>query len=93
MISTGRPSILAGVVGADDLRVVEPADGLHLALEARDGPLVLDAALGHDLQRDHAIQLGVQCLVDRAHAAVPEFLQEFVFAKLAGDGKGHHGGA
>ena len=28
----------AGVVGADDLRVVEPADGLHLALEAARWP-------------------------------------------------------
>ena len=80
-------------MGADDLGVVEPADGLHLALEACDGPLVLDAALGQHLQRDDALQLGVQCLVDRAHAAVPEFREELVFAKLAGDGKGHHCGA
>ena len=81
----------AGIVGADDLRVVESADGLHLALEASDGPLVLDAALGQHLQGDDAVQLGVQGLVDRAHAAVPKFLQELVFAKLAGDGKRHRG--
>ena len=83
----------AGVVGADDLRVVQPADGLHLAFEACDGPLVLDVALGQHLDRDNPVELGVQGLVDGAHAAVPELLEELVFAKLAGDGKRHHGGA
>ena len=53
----------------------------------RDGPLVLDAALDQHLQGDHAVQFGVQCLVDRAHAAATEFLQELVFAKLTRDGK------
>ena len=32
---------LAGVVGANDMRMIEPPDGLHFPLESNDGPWVI----------------------------------------------------
>ena len=72
---------LPGVVGADDVVMVQLADGLHLAFEAGDRPRVLRAARRKHLERDHPIELGVQGLVDRAHAAVAQLLDQLILAK------------
>ena len=65
----GGAVMLADVVQRADVRVVQPGDGLGLALEA--GTAVgVGAELGRqDLDGDAAIEAGVAGLVDLAHAA------------------------
>ena len=70
-----------GVEGRDDARVVELADRLHFALESGDGLGVVHPLFGDHLQGDDAVELGVQGLVDRAHAALAEFLQKAILAE------------
>ncbi len=70
--------------------MVQPPDGLHLAFEAGDGVLIAQPAAGQNLDGHDAVQLGVQCLVDPAHAAAAEFFENLVFAEHLGHvaGKG-----
>ncbi len=77
----GHAVDLAGVVGQDDVGMGQPADGPHLACEAGHGLRVGPASAGEDLQRHHAIELGVQGLVNPAHAAAAQLLQHLVFAQ------------
>jgi hypothetical protein len=82
---------LAGVVGLDDVRVCQSADGLHLAIEAGERLSVSHAASGKDLQGNHAIELRVQRLVDRAHAPLSELTDELVFPEGFGKRRGRCG--
>ena len=74
---------IAGVVGLDDVRMVELADGLHLALEAGDR-LGVDAGCPWPAPSGPpSFELGVPGLVDRAHAAFAQLGQQLVFAQAA----------
>lgn len=58
---------LTGVVGADDIRVVELPNRLHLSLEAGYRPLIGNFLLGQDLDRHNPLELGMPSLVDGPH--------------------------
>jgi len=75
---------LARVHGPHDVRVFQLADGLHLLLEAGDPLRVVHGARQEDFDRHELVELGVQGLVDRAHPALAELLQQAIFADLAG---------
>ena len=65
----GAPVLLARVDHADDVRVRELRDGARLAAEALElVGLGRDVAV-HELDRDAALQRGVEGAVDRRHAA------------------------
>ena len=51
-----RVAVGAGVVDADDVRVVEPCRGLRLAAEPRDEPRVARELREQDLDRDGAVR-------------------------------------
>ena len=74
---------LARVVGPHDVRMVQPADRLHLATEAADRLGIVQVAVGKDLEGDGLIEIDLPGLVDDAHAAVAQFLQQFVVAQAA----------
>ncbi len=83
----GRAVDLAGIESLDDVRVGEPADGLHLAFEAADGLAVAHAATGQHLDGHNAIEFHVQCLIDPAHAAAAQFFEDLVFAQGLRNGR------
>jgi hypothetical protein len=76
----------AEVVDGDDAGMVQPAGGLGLVAESRGrraGAVVVGVELGADrLQRDGALDVGVEPLVDDTHRAFTENLGDAVFAKL-----------
>ncbi len=76
-----RSRNLASIHGADDIGMINRADGFHLAIETGHRTLVPDPVPCEDLQRHHAAQLGVQGLVDRAHPSFAQFLEQLVFAE------------
>src|SRR5262245_9310927 len=61
---------LLGVVGADDVGVVELGSGLDLAAEAFDCRGVAREAAAEDLQRDGPLHDAVLGLVDDSYAAL-----------------------
>ena len=72
---------LAGVECADDVRMVNRADDLHLALEAGDGLRVIEQPLRQDFQGHGLVELDVPGPIDRAHAAFAQLLEQFVVAQ------------
>ncbi len=64
-----------------DVGVMELGDGLRLALEAPQEVGRLGEVRVHDLDRDKAIQVGVESFVDLGHAAAPETFLELIFAE------------
>ena len=74
----------AEVVHLHDMGMIEPRYGAHFALEAhrilaRGGPV--ERARKDGLDRDPAVQGGVQAVVDQAHRAFPEHALDLVAAK------------
>jgi len=67
---------LAGVGGSDNVRMLQLANRFHLAFETLDRCFVLHAVGGQDLQCNNLVQLGMQCLVDGAHAAFAQLGQK-----------------
>jgi len=68
------------VQGADDVGMVEPADGLHLPLEPGDRPLASQPARRQDLEGHFPAQLRVEGLVDCSHPALGQLFQDLVLA-------------
>ena len=77
-----RPFDLAGVMGPDDVRMIELADRLHLAFEPGHRVLVRDAILGQDLDGDDPLELRMSRLVDRPHPPFAQFGEQLVLAQL-----------
>ncbi len=75
--------VLADLVDGDDVRVVEPGDGLGLVAEPAD--LVVGGQRGgpDHLQGDGAVQADLSGLVDDAHAAAAELGLDLVVAEIA----------
>ena len=78
------PFMLADFVDGHDVRMIQPRRRLRLALKA--GDLLRRGELpGPDaLQGDDAIEADLPGLVDDAHAAAADLLQQFVIAKRLG---------
>ena len=74
---------LARVVGPHDVRMIQSSDRLHLAAEAADRLGIIQVAMGKDFQGDRLVEIDLPGLVDDAHAAVAQFLQQFVVAQAA----------
>ena len=73
---------LAGVHGADDIGVIDPAHRLHLAIEAGLCHRVRGAVVWKDLQGDDLVQPHLPRLVHDPHAAFAEFCQQFILSQL-----------
>jgi hypothetical protein len=83
----GNGVVLAVLVDADDVGMVQPARGLRLVLEARHvlrGELRLDQALADGLDRYQALDVRIERLVDRAHRALAQGAPDLVLAEAFG---------
>ena len=86
------PAFFGIFVNRDDVRMTEPARCLRLALEPREhfAGIGLSELLRSDrLDRDRALDEGVETFVDDPHRAAPEFAADFVFAQLRWNRLGH----
>ncbi len=70
---------LAGVVGSNDVGMVESADRPHLVLEAPNADFV-HVAGSQDFERDHLAEFDVAGLVNRSHAAIAQFFEHLVLS-------------
>ncbi len=75
------PFLLAEAEQADDVRMVELAEGLDLGLEADAEALFLGQAGGEQLDGGRLARLAMDALVDRAHAAAAELADDLIGAK------------
>jgi hypothetical protein len=74
----GLALVLADVINSADIGVIECGGSLRLALEPFQGLPVLGEFFGQELQGDGALELGVLGLIDHAHAAATEPLNDAV---------------
>ncbi len=72
---------LAGVVSANDIRMFQGPDRLHLPFESGYGLRFVKIPLGQHFQSHGLVQVDLPCFVDDAHAAVAEYLLKLVVAK------------
>ena len=72
---------LARVVGLDDVRMAQPSDRLHLPPETADRLGIIEKPMGKDFQGNDLVEIDLPGLVDNAHAAMAQFLQQFVVAQ------------
>jgi len=79
--------VLVDVVDGADVGVVEGGGGSRLALEPLQGDPVVEELLGQELQGHPTTQTRVLGLVDHAHSAPTEPVQDAV----VGDGLADHG--
>jgi NADPH-dependent ferric siderophore reductase len=81
------PSLLVGVEDGHDVRMVQPRGRLGLAQEELEGPgMVAAQPLRQALQGDDAAEPGIAGLVDDAHPAAADLLEQLV-ADLADEGR------
>ena len=73
-----------GVVGSDDVGVIECGGGLDFAMEASHGSRVVEQAAIHDFERYDAIHHRVLCFEDDAHAAFADAVQQPVATEIEG---------
>ena len=66
------------VVNANDVAMGDPLGQPQFLLEAVNDRGILRQVGTNHLQRDHAIEFQIARLVDRAHAALPQRLQDLV---------------
>ena len=72
-----QPLGLAEIVHGNDVRMIERSKSLRLPKKARGEPVVFPKRRRKNLYRDHAIELFMPRLVDFAHSATPEELNQF----------------
>ena len=81
----GDVLVLAVLVDADDVGMVDPPGGARLVLEAADelrGEIGIDEVHPHRLDRDRALDVRIERLVDDAHRALAEDALDFVLAEF-----------
>ena len=84
-------AVVAHVVDAADVRVVEARDRLRLAMEPL-APLVAQAVgLDQNLDRDRSIEPAIVAAIDFAHAASAERRDDLVRPEARTGGKDHSG--
>ena len=71
---------LVGVEGPYHVGMIEPADQLHLALKPGDDPIVRGDLRRDDLERDHPVHHDMMGLVDSAHRAGADPVEDDVTA-------------
>src|SRR4029079_9894752 len=79
--------VFAVLVNADDVRMLEPAGGFRLVLEARHvlgGELRRDVVFAYRLDRDEARDVRVVRLVDDPHRPLAEDAADLVLAETLG---------
>ena len=76
----------ADLVDGDDVRVLEPGGGLGLGAEPGAVGVGRQVRLADHLQRDDPVEALLPGLVDDAHAAAAEFLEQLEVAELARQG-------
>src|SRR5205807_943719 len=92
----GPRPVHARIQHADDVRMLQSASDLAFAGEAHAEPHFAEDALSHDLDGDDPAAALVLTLVDGAHAALADLVQDQVVADFcAGDLQAHwiHGSA
>ena len=86
-------SIVADVVDAADVRVLQTGDGFRLAIELL-AHLGADASDGnHDLDRDRSIEAVIVCAIHLTHAARAEQFHDFVRPETGAGLERHSGGS
>ena len=68
------------LVDGADVRVLQPGEGLRLALEHPDPGVVHERAAANDLDRHLSLRAGLLRLVDDPHAALAQHAQDPVLA-------------
>ena len=77
-----RAVVLAQFVDRDDVRVLQPRDGLGLALEPLARRRVEREIDQHHLERDVAVERRVLGAIEHAHPAAAKQAQDFVAANM-----------
>jgi hypothetical protein len=75
--------VLADLEQGDDVLVPQGRRRPRLAQEAGAGLGIVGQLRPHDLEGDHAPEMGVLGLVDDAHATAPQYLQDPVMCEPA----------
>ena len=81
--------IFSPIINADDVGVVQSGNGSGFLLEALAARGVASEIIGQDFDRDFTIEARVAGLVDLAHPARADGLEDFVRAKSCAWYKGH----
>ncbi len=71
---------VAGIVGGDDVRVAESADGPHFGFEPLPHPRIGQAVSGQQFDRDFTAEFRVPGEKHAAHAAPAQRTHDFIFA-------------
>ncbi len=79
------PARFAEVVDGDDIRMVQPRQGLGFACEPPGELRILLLFPGQDFERDEAVQARLPRLIDNAHATPAEAFENFQLRKQRGD--------
>src|SRR5208282_4035688 len=74
----GLPVLLTDVVDGADVGVVERGRGLRFALKTRQRLGIASNLIGKELQGYETVQPNVLALIDHAHTAAAEFLDDAV---------------
>ena len=82
-------AVLADPVDHGDVGVAESCRGLGLALETEAAFLVVGQLGWQDLERDVAVQFGVEGFPDDAHAAFADLLDQSVVEQVFSSVDGH----
>src|SRR5688572_23365047 len=77
------PIKLAGLVNANDIRVLQVCGGLRFAAEAEHLLFAGKLPRQDHLQRDDAVEADLSRAIDHAHPAAGYFFQQFVIAESA----------
>ena len=85
---TRRARIL-NPVDVRDVRMIQRRERLRLAFEAHDAIGIACDGRGKHLERDLALEPGIACAIDFAHAALAKLGDDFVDADAAPDRQGH----
>ena len=88
MTMKARPSSFADVVNGADVGMVQRRGSAGFSAEALQRLRIAGNVVGQELQGDKAAQAGVLGLVDDAHAAAAELVNDSV----VGDGLADHSG-
>jgi hypothetical protein len=76
----------AEIVDGADVWMIESGGGLGFALEALERLMIVGQGFGEEFQGHEAMELGVFCFVNDAHAAATEFFGD----AIVGDGAADH---